>query len=181
MAVYRPVYTNFWTDTKVAEQFDTADITFWLYLLTNPLTNTLGCYEVPKSVISFQTKIEMDDIKRKLLKFRHEYNLIKFDEKTNEILIENWTKYNWLNSFNTFLRVKSELENIKSNMLKKELMAKLSEIYGSFIKESDGAYMGHIRGSRNKQEQDIKEKKTIKQDSYLSVEYIINKHVLPKF
>ena len=46
MASYRSVYTTFWTDTKVSDDFTPEDKYFMLYCLTNNYTNLCGCYEI---------------------------------------------------------------------------------------------------------------------------------------
>lgn len=46
MAIFRQVYIDFWTDSKVSDNFTPEDRYFMLFLLTNPSTNMIGCYEI---------------------------------------------------------------------------------------------------------------------------------------
>ena len=51
MAIYRNVQTSFWTDVKIADDFNPEDRYFYLYLFTNPHTNLCGCYEVSVRIL----------------------------------------------------------------------------------------------------------------------------------
>jgi len=42
MAIYRNVQLNFWTDSKVEDDFTQEDKYFYLYLITNPQTNIVS-------------------------------------------------------------------------------------------------------------------------------------------
>ena len=55
MAIYRNISLSFWTDQKVEDDFTPEDKYMYLYLLTNPYTNIIGCYEISVKQISRQT------------------------------------------------------------------------------------------------------------------------------
>lgn len=46
MASYRNISMDFWTDSKVVDDFTPEDRYIYLYCMTNPHTNLCGCYEV---------------------------------------------------------------------------------------------------------------------------------------
>ena len=65
MAKYRSITTRFWTDNFISE-LNPLDRYLFLYFLTNEHTNIIGIYEVPLRVISFETGIEIDMLKKML-------------------------------------------------------------------------------------------------------------------
>ena len=164
MAVYRTIHTAFWTDSKVAEYLTPEDKYFMLYVLTNPLTNTLGCYEISKRVMSYDTGYTLETIDKLIDRFVNTHKLIQYDTSTRELFIENWGKYNWLLSDKTLTRILLDVAQIKSKSFVDLLINKLEEHYKKDIKKSlknDGASMGHIRGSHAEQEQEHNKNKNI--------------------
>ena len=122
MEKHRNVYLSFWQDARVMDEFTPEDRYFYLYLLTNPHTNLCGCYEISVRQMANETGYETVRVESLLDKFSHDYNLIQYDQKTRELLVENWHKYNW-----TDCKIKSalrkEIQNVKTesfgNCLKK--------------------------------------------------------------
>ena len=49
MASYRNISMDFWTDSKVVDDFTPEDRYIYLYCMTNPHTNLCGCYESASS------------------------------------------------------------------------------------------------------------------------------------
>lgn len=127
----RVVSHKFWNDSKVIE-LDPLNKLLYLYLLTNFKTNLIGCYELPVSLISFDTSIEKDDIASRLKKFEHEHDMIKFNEETSEVLILKWARYHWSDSINDYRTVKKELIGIKSPIFKEYLSDQIKQNYGHF-------------------------------------------------
>ena len=78
MAVYRQVHTTFWQDDFVLN-LTPEEKYFYLYLMTNSKTNQLGCYEIPKKVMVFETGYNLETVE-KLLKRFEEYRKIKYAE-----------------------------------------------------------------------------------------------------
>ena len=64
MASYRSVYTTFWTDTKVSDDFTPEDKYFMLYCLTNNYTNLCGCYEISIKQMAIDTGYNEETIKK---------------------------------------------------------------------------------------------------------------------
>ncbi len=93
---------------------------FYLYLMTNSKTKQCGCYELPKRIMEFETGYNRETIDKLLERFI-EYGKIKYDEKTNEILLINWIKFNPINNINIEKCVNKEMAVIKSDTLLKIL------------------------------------------------------------
>lgn len=55
MASYRNISMDFWTDSKVVDDFTPEDRYIYLYCMTNPHTNLCGCYEVSIKQIANET------------------------------------------------------------------------------------------------------------------------------
>lgn len=98
MAIYRNVSMNFWTDSKVDDEFTPEEKYFMLYLLTNPHTNILGCYEISTKQMERETGYNIDTIHRLINRMQDTHGVIKYDAATKEILIVHWSKYNWQKS-----------------------------------------------------------------------------------
>jgi len=71
MAKLRTVNTRFWDDSYVIN-LDPIEKLLFLYLLTNPLTNIAGIYEVSLRRVSFDTGIEKDMVQKILKRFEKE-------------------------------------------------------------------------------------------------------------
>ena len=91
--IKRIVDTDFWTDSKVVEQFSPEDKLFFLYLMTNPHTTQLGIYSVSRKVMSFEIGYSLDTINVLLDRFENKYKIIRTCKETNEIAILNYLKY----------------------------------------------------------------------------------------
>lgn len=68
MAKNRYVNTKFWDDSFIME-LNTTEKLLFLYLLTNPLTNIAGVYEITPKRISFDTGISSSMLQKILKKF----------------------------------------------------------------------------------------------------------------
>lgn len=95
MAIYRNVHISFWTDAKVADEMTPEDKYFFLYLLTNPHGNILGCYEFSFKQAEAETGYQKDTIRKLIDRMRNVHHVIDFDEETREILVIHWYRYNW--------------------------------------------------------------------------------------
>ena len=98
MAIYRNVSLSFWEDIKIVDDFTPEDKYFYLYLLTNPHTNLLGCYQISFKQMINETGYNRDTIEKLISRMENEHKVIEFDFETNEIFIKNWYKYNWTKS-----------------------------------------------------------------------------------
>ena len=121
MAIYRNVSLSFWEDIKIVDDFTPEDRYFYLYLLTNPHTNLLGCYQVSFKQMVNETGYNKDTVEKIIDRMINIHNVIKFDKKTNEVFIKNWYKYNWTKSDKLLKKVEKLIQHVKSKELTKEL------------------------------------------------------------
>lgn len=114
MAIYRNIQTAFWTDSKVVDDFTPEDRFFYLYLLTNPHTNLSGCYELSLKQASDETGYTKEVIENLLVRFEEVHNIIRFSRVTKEVLILNWSKFNWTKSKDFQKPLIKEIKSIKN-------------------------------------------------------------------
>lgn len=138
MAIYRSVQLSFWTDEKVLDEFTPEDKYFYLYLFTNPQTNICGCYELGWVNTTSQLGYNRESVLRLLDRFENVHKVIKYSKETKEVLLLNWSKYNWQGG-NQIPCIEKEILNIKDNDLR-NIVADLFE--KKF--DSEGAYKGLI-------------------------------------
>lgn len=114
MAIYRTVSMSFWTDNKVSDDFTPEDRYFYLYLFTNPHTNLCGCYEVSIKQMSNETGYSKDSIENLIDRFEKVHKVLRFSKETKEILLLNWSKYNWTSSEKFRKPLAKEIESVKN-------------------------------------------------------------------
>lgn len=112
---------SFWTDNKVADDFTPEDRYFYLYLFTNPHTNLCGCYEISLRQISNETGYSKDSVLNLIERFEKTHKVLRFSKETKEILLLNWSKYNWTSSEKFRKPLEKEIECIKNIEFKKYL------------------------------------------------------------
>lgn len=118
MAKFRQVYTEFWEDPKVQEEFTPEDRYFYLYLLTNPRTTQIGIYQITKKQIAFELGYSTESINALIDRFENHHKLIKYNLETREIAIKNWGRYNFNKAGKPVEDcVRSELSRVKDNGL----------------------------------------------------------------
>lgn len=132
MAYYRTLHLSFWTDPKVDDEFTPEDKYFYLYLLTNPHTNLVGCYEVGIKQMVKETGYNEDTVQRLLRRMEEVHKVIRFSRKTKEVLILNWHKYNWTKSPKFLTGAENEAKNIKCESFREYIYTVLIPyVYGS--------------------------------------------------
>ena len=89
MSRQRYLDTKFWDDKYIVEK-DPIEKLLFIYLLTNPLTNILGIYEISLSRIAFDTGLEKEMVLKILERFEKD-NKVKYYE--GYIALKNFTKY----------------------------------------------------------------------------------------
>lgn len=114
MAIYRQIYTTFWSDPKIVDDFSPEDKFFFLYLMTNPLTSLTGCYEISFKRMASELGYDSDTVKKLIKRMKYEHKVVDYDEETKEILIINWHKYNWTKSPKLISSVKQAVESVKT-------------------------------------------------------------------
>lgn len=159
MASTRYVTTSFWEDSKVQDKATPEDRYFMLYLLTNPHTNQLGCYEITQRTISYETGYTRETVDRLLDRMYKILNFIDYDKETNEILITNWHKYNWTTSEKVKNHLLKDIPRIKSKKLLEKTKKNIGYIYGM-----DTLSVNKIKEKKikeNKIKEEVEEENTI--------------------
>ena len=123
MAVYRNISVTFWTDSKIDDDFTPEDRYFYLYLLTNPHTNICGCYELSIKQMIKETGYNSEKIRQELQRLEKIHKVIVYDNKTKEVLIINWSKYNWSKSEKVEKAVLRVGNKIKSEKFRKIIIS----------------------------------------------------------
>ena len=118
MALYRPVSTQFWTDSKVVNEYTPDDRYFLLYLLTNPYTNLIGCYELSIKNASFQLGWDMEKTENEMKRMADKFHRIGYDTETKEVCIFQWGKYNWTKSPQLISSLESSYQSVKCERFK---------------------------------------------------------------
>jgi hypothetical protein len=119
MAKFRQFHMSFWTDPKI-EEFTAEEKYLYMFLLTTPLTNLCGCYEISYKKIEDFTGIKKDKAE-KLVSALQSKGVIDYSKETYELLVINWHKYNWTSS-NLFRKpLQAEIENVKNSKFKEYL------------------------------------------------------------
>ena len=117
----RYMQTDFWTDSKVHNESSPEDRYFMIYLLTNPKTNQLGCYELTIEQMAFDLGYKEPEVEKILNRLIKNLEFADYDFTTKEVLIKNWYKYNWTKSPKVQQYVLKELEKVKSEKFRKYL------------------------------------------------------------
>ena len=89
MSRQRYLDTKFWDDRYIVEK-DPIEKLLFIYLLTNPLTNILGIYEISLSRIAFDTGLEQEMVLKILERFEKD-NKVRYFE--GYVALKNFTKY----------------------------------------------------------------------------------------
>ena len=158
MAIFRHVYTKFWEDSLVIEKMNESDKLFFLYLLTNRNTTQIGIYVITPRQISFELGYSSEKVKELIHKFENELELIIYDEKTSEVAIKNWGKYNLNKGGKPIVDcITKELKDVKNKELIKIVSEKIEKddikyIFNSF-------YDGSFTSRRQKEKENKKENK----------------------
>lgn len=122
MKVLRSINTKFWDDPWVTE-LTSEEKLIWLYLLTNPLTNLIGIYEISLKKIQFDCALEsFERVSKALERFQSDKKAFYFH---NFIILVNFYKNQSFNSNmiigarNEFAKLPNELKQyVLSNGLK---------------------------------------------------------------
>ncbi len=107
----RSVNTRFWDDTFISELSPNEKLLF-LYLITNPLTNLLGIYEITMKRICFDTGLKTDIIQKGFERFGRVKKVFFVD---NFIILPNWLKNQRLNT-NMKIAVNKEFKSLPDKL-----------------------------------------------------------------
>ncbi len=124
----RSVNTRFWDDPFV-EDLNPNEKLLFLYLLTNPLTNLLGIYEITVKRIAYDTGLKTDTIRNGLEGFEKVKKAFFVD---NYIVLPNWLKNQQLNT-NMKVAVVKEFNDLP-NRIKDSILGNGSKGLGNDTK-----------------------------------------------
>lgn len=127
MASYRNISMEFWTDSKVVDDFTPEDRYIYLYCMTNPHTNLCGCYEVSIKQIANETGYNNDSVERLLKRLDNAHNVIRYSAQTKELLILNWCRYNWSASEKLNKPLLGEIRKVKNDRFREYLATRYNE------------------------------------------------------
>ncbi|MGH0421940.1 DnaD domain-containing protein [Bacillus cytotoxicus] len=113
MAVYRPVHVSFWQDSFVLD-LTPEEKYFYLYLMTNSKTSQSGIYELPLRIIETDTGYNRETVMKLLERFA-EYGKINYNQKTKELFLINWLKFNPIKNVNIEKCVLKEIQSVKDH------------------------------------------------------------------
>ena len=172
MAIYRNVHITFWDDAKVSEDMSPEDKYFMLYLLTNPHTNQIGCYQITKRQMAYELGYNADTIDKLINRFVNIHKVIKYSEDTKELIIINWYKYNWTKSPTIYSYIQKEIPNIKFEEFKEIINNNIGYVYGI------DTLCIHKEQEKNKNKNKNKNKK--EQEEYMQTKFDIFWNEYPK-
>ena len=89
MSTQRMVKDSFWTDAYV-EELDPTEKLVFLYLLTNPLNNIAGIYEIRPKRIAYETGFDKDMVEKLLQRLESDKKILRKDDW---LLIVNHAKH----------------------------------------------------------------------------------------
>lgn len=112
---------SFWTDTKIIDDFSVMDKFVYLYLLTNPHTNLCGCYEISFRQMAYETGIDQSKVKETINRLKDKHDVIRYSDKTKEVLLINFYRYNWTSSEKFRKPLLAEINSLKDAEFKRYL------------------------------------------------------------
>jgi len=115
MALYRNFYCKFWNDPNV-QKMSKDERYLFMYLFTNEHTSLCGIYEITPETIYAETKIPTASALLLLRSLQAKGRII-YDEKTNEVCVRTWLRYNGTTSPLFIKALKTSIENVKNRDL----------------------------------------------------------------
>jgi hypothetical protein len=82
----RSINTRIWDDSWISELSPNEKLV-WLYLLTNPLTNLIGVYEITLKRIAFDTGLSIDSVREAIEGFQRQKKAFYYE---NHIMLVNF-------------------------------------------------------------------------------------------
>lgn len=147
MAFYRQIYSTFWTDPKIDDDFSPEDKYFYLYLLTNAHTNACGCYEISMKQFTRELGYNEDTVRLLIKRMEESHKVIRYSQETKEVLLLNWSKYNWSASPNFIIGIEECIPYIKNEEFKEYVIGKL-EVHKIHAEEKK---KNTVAGKKNRQ------------------------------
>jgi hypothetical protein len=132
MTKLRSVDTHFWQDNYISD-LDPIEKLLFLYLLTNPLTNMLGIYEIPMKRIAFDTGIDKDMLQKLFARFEEAQKIAYID---GYVVLINFTKHQKYNPNMTKSAIKLYNE-LPLNLLQNSTIQFIGTFFGIYTKEKE--------------------------------------------
>lgn len=108
--------SDLWIDT---EDLSVKERLFYLYLLTNSQRNIAGYYKVSIEHTALDMQMTKDEVLEMLTKKQKYW---AYDEKTGQVLIPRFTKYNTVKSDTQIRKLNAELKQLRPCPLHKEFL-----------------------------------------------------------
>ena len=146
MAKYRGIYVNFWSDPFI-QSLSREKKLFYLYLITNAHTSQCGIYEITFQQIANEIGMKVEEVKS-FIRFFTRAKKIKYSQKSCEIAVKNFIKYNPQDSPTVKIFVDNALALVKDRVL-------IGYLYG----------MGVIKRKEEEEEEEKKNKTKEKENA----------------
>ena len=173
----RSVNTRFWNDSFI-EELSPSEKLLFLYLLTNPLTNILGIYEISIKRISYDTGIPKETILKALKGFE---TVKKVFYVENYIILPNFLKNQNLNA--NMKKGAIDLFNSLSNALKISILGndskglrkdsegfeRLLNTLGKYEREREREIEREIEREEEEEGEELKEEKIYRKFAHLKL------------
>jgi hypothetical protein len=140
---FRKVETSFWDDPMIQEEMTPSEKFFKLYLMTNPMTTSIGIYTLTKRRMAFDLGYSTETINTLMDRFENQYKLIKYSNDTKEIILLDWARENLKNSGKPTLDcVTKELKEVKDQsfivLMAEKIESKvIRALFEKYIPESE--------------------------------------------
>ncbi len=125
----RLIDTELWNNEDIIEYFTAEDKYFWLYLLTNPHNNICGVMKASPALIARDMGYSKECVQNLMYRFENVHKAIFVDNETHELLILNWSKFNWNKSTDILKTVEKNLASINSERIRNILVFKMNEMW----------------------------------------------------
>lgn len=129
MPVVRQISSGFWEDTDIVDNYTAEDKYFFLYCLTNPHSNLLGCYEISIKQMANELDWSKEQVEKVLYRFIEVHQRMKYDNDSKELLVINWCKYNWSMSPKCLESLLKNLELVKNDTFHDLLLEMIENRY----------------------------------------------------
>lgn len=120
MAGYRQLHTRMWADSWFIELTPDQKLLF-IYLFSNQRTSVCGLYELPIRVISFETGLEIEVVKKCFNVFSSA-GKIYYDDVAGVVWVVNMLKYQGSTSPKLMSRIDADIKSVPDCELKKRFL-----------------------------------------------------------
>lgn len=120
MTGYRQLHTRIWADSWFIELTPDQKLLF-IYLFSNQRTSVCGLYELPIRVISFETGLEIEVVKKcfNIFSFAGKVN---YDDVAGVVWVVNMLKYQGSSSPKLLARIEEDIKAVPDCELKKRFL-----------------------------------------------------------